>query len=264
MLKLLRLSVCAGLALTMSFAVNTVHAQNYVQNLPPQTLAQTAHRIFDFTNQDREAHGLAPLRWSTSLAASAQAHAERMVSEGYLSHQYPGEPGLIERASHAGAHFQSVAENIATGYSAQGLNDEWMHSEPHRRNILDPHMNSLGVGLVEHNGTLYAVEDFDDGATALSERGVERQVDALLRAQGVNPSVSRSAAALACRSNSGYPQGGAGKLVIRFRTGNLNQLPGQIVNLIHSRGFQRASVASCGGASEASGFTTYRVAIVFY
>ena len=223
-----------------------------------------ARRILELTNQDREAHGLQPLRWSNALASAAQAHAERMVYAGYLSHDYPGEPNLVERTSRAGAHFQAVAENIATGFSPYGLNNEWMHSPMHRHNILDPRMTALGVGLVERNGTLYAVEDFSDATQALSTTGVERRVGELLRQQGIAPNEPRRPAAIACESNSGYPPGVNGRLVIRFDTGDLSQLPGGVISQLHSGNYRRASVAACGSDNSQPGFTTFRVAIVLY
>jgi len=35
-----------------------------------------------------------------------------------------------------------------------------MHSPPHRANLLDKDMDSVGIGVVERNGELFAVEDF--------------------------------------------------------------------------------------------------------
>ena len=232
--------------------------------LQAQDQENLAHRIFDLTNQDREAHGLQALRWSDDLASAAQAHAERMVFAGYLSHDYPGEPGLVQRTSQAGAHFQAVDENIATGFSPSGLNNEWMHSPTHRANILDPRMTTVGVGLVEHNNTLFAVEDFSDASEALSPRHVEHQVGELLRQQGIAPTAPRHAAALACESNSGYPPGVDGRLVIRFDTGDLSHLPGGVISQLRSGSFHSASVAACGSDNSQPGFTTFRVAIVLY
>lgn len=220
-----------------------------------------ARHIFELTNHDRVAQGLQPLRWSDPLASAAKQHADRMGTERYLMHQYPGEPGLEQRAAQAGAHFQAIAENIATGYSDEQIEQEWMHSTPHRRNILDPRMNALGVGIVARGGVLYAVEDFAQASEALSPRQVESRVADLLRQQGIDPSAPHSAAAQACEPGSGYPPGS--KLVMRFDTGDLSQLPGQIVQQIRSRGYSRASVASCPGGQQGS-FTTYKVAIVLY
>lgn len=222
-----------------------------------------SRHIFELTNRDRVARGLQPLRWDASLAAAAQSHAERMAGEGYLSHQYPGEGDVGARAAHAGAHFQAIAENIATGPSDEAIESEWMNSAPHRRNILDPQMNAIGIGLVERRGMIFAVEDFANSAESLSPAQVENRVGALLRRDGIDPSAPRDAAAQACLSNSGYPQGATGKLVMRFDTPDLNQLPAQVTGQLRSGTYRKAAVAACSGGRQGS-FTTYRVAIVLY
>lgn len=222
-----------------------------------------ARQIFELTNRDRLAQGLQPLRWSESLAAAAQKHAELMSAKGFLMHQYPDEGTVGQRAVQAGAHFQAIAENIATGYSDVQIEQEWMHSTPHRRNILDPRMNALGVGIIARGGVLYAVEDFAEASEAFSSAQVESRVGSLLRDEGVSPSAPRAAAARACSSDSGYPQGGTGKLVVRFDTGDLTRLPPQVVQQIQTGEYKRASVAACPGGRQGS-FTTYKVAIVLY
>lgn len=222
-----------------------------------------ARDIFQLTNRDRVARGLQPLKWDAQLAAAAQAHAERMAGENFLSHQYDGEPEVGARAARAGAHFQAIAENIATGPGDAAIEQEWMNSTPHRRNILDPQMNAIGVAVVARRGVLYAVEDFDDASEALSAGQVERRVAELLRREGVEPSAPRAGAEQACLSDTGYPKAGTGKLVIRFVTPDLQQLPAQVAAEVRSGGFRRAAVATCHGERQGS-FTTYRVAIVLY
>lgn len=226
--------------------------------------SEQARHIFQLTNRDRVARGLQPLHWDASLAAAAQAHAERMAGEPTLSHEYPGEGDVSARAARAGAHFQAIAENIATGYSDAAIEAEWMNSTPHRRNILDPQMNAIGVGIVARRGNYYAVEDFAESSEELSPEQVERRVGALLRRENIEPSAPRQAAALACSSNSGYPKGETGRLVVRFDTPDLSQLPGGIAAQIRAGNYRKAAVASCPGIVRQGNFTTYRVAIVLY
>lgn len=257
-----------GRMLRASWFVSLVAALFFIAGVSMQVCAQEdsgaqAQHIFELTNQDRQAQGLQPLHWDASLAQAAQTHAERMAAENNLSHQYPGEPNVAQRTAQAGAHFQAIAENIASGYSERAIETEWMHSTPHRTNILDPRMNALGVGVVERHGTLFAVEDFSDASEALSPRQVEAKVGDLLRQENIDPSAPRAAAALACSSNGGYPKGETGKLVVRFDTGDLSQLPGQVAAQIRSGSYHRASVAACPGGRQGS-FTTYQVAIVLY
>src|SRR5271163_2492784 len=87
-------------------AVWTVGPMSY-----PQSSEATA--LMQATNEDRAQQGLGPLKWDPALARAAQRHAELMVRQGALSHQYAGEAELVKRVSDEGAHFREVAENLA-------------------------------------------------------------------------------------------------------------------------------------------------------
>ncbi|HEX3987026.1 MAG TPA: CAP domain-containing protein [Acidobacteriaceae bacterium] len=221
-----------------------------------------ARRVFTLTNQDRQQQGLPPLAWNPALAAAAQGHAQWMLRESGLSHQYPGEPDLMTRAAHAGAHFRAIAENIALGPTPDSLENQWMHSTPHRTNILDPKMNALGVAVLRRGPDLYAVEDFAQANEALTQPQVEQRLRALLHEQGVDANAPAPPAEAACASPSGMPAGA--RSIVRFQTPDLSQLPSQVVQVIHSRDFRKAAAGACAPTPGQSGFTTYRVAIVFY
>jgi hypothetical protein len=228
-----------------------------------QSASNTAQRIFSLTNQDRAEHRLPALQWSAALARSAEAHAEIMAQEPELSHQYPGEPGLVERAKETGTHFQAIAENIASGWSAEQINNAWMHSPPHRENILDPKLNALGVAVVQRGGQLYAVEDFAETAQALGVQQVEARVRGLLRGDRVDASAPAGVAEQACRMWRGLPPGTTARAVVRFETSDLSQLPRGVVQEIRSKDLTRAAVGACAPPT-GEDFTTYRVAILFY
>jgi hypothetical protein len=228
------------------------------------TAQDQARRIFDLTNQDRQQHGLAPLHWDDALAVAAQAHGDRMAHQRTLSHQLPGEPELTERAASAGAHFRAIAENIATGPKAEAIEREWMHSTPHRANILDAKMDGLGVAVVAADGILYAVEDFQQSSEALSPAQVEQRVRDLLHARGVDASAPSEAAEQACAMARGIPEGSNARSVVRFETADLSQLPGQVEQQIRNGDFQKAAVGACAPEPSQALFTMYRVAILFY
>ena len=222
-------------------------------------------RIFELTNQDRAAQGLQPLRWDRSLAAAAAVHVDRMKDEKSLLHQYPSEPDLQARAAQAEAHFQAIAENIATGPTPEAIEKQWMTSVPHRQNILDPQMNAIGIAVVNNNGTLYAVEDFASANQALSREEVEQKVGELLRQQKIDPSAPSKIGEEACEMQDGVPsdaaRAGPVKGVMRFQTPDLSKLPDQVAQQLSSGAFTRAAVGAC--KSEGT-FTTYRVAVVLY
>ena len=221
---------CGLVVLALLGTASTTHAQ----------VPDDAHRIFDLTNQDRQEHGLPALHWDATLAQAAQAHADRMVGERTLSHQYADEPELTERAGSAGAHFRAIAENIATGPNPPAIENEWIHSPSHRANILDPKMDALGVAVVKHGGNLYAVEDFEQSSQQLTKKQVELRVQELLRARGVDASAAAgpaedgrvrnagpepaSGAGCRCDRQQGFQEGGCGRMPARVEPGELHDL----------------------------------------
>jgi uncharacterized protein YkwD len=122
--------------------------------------ASPERELFDAMNRERVAHELPLLRWNDSLAVAARKHASEMAHKDALSHQFPGEPNLPTRVKQTGAHFVWLSENVALGPNASTIHASFVKSPNHRSNILDTDMNVVGVGIVERNGQLFAVEDF--------------------------------------------------------------------------------------------------------
>jgi uncharacterized protein YkwD len=123
-------------------------------------IAQAERTLYLAVNQARRAQGLPALRWNQSLANAAIRHAEVMAERGTAQHGFEGEPDLRSRAKLAGVSFSSLSENVTQGPTPEFIHGQFMHSPPHRSNILDTDMNSVGIGVVEKHGQLFAVEDF--------------------------------------------------------------------------------------------------------
>jgi uncharacterized protein YkwD len=128
--------------------------------LAQQKTSDAERQLLNSVNQERKAHGLSPLKYDEALATAARAHAQRMAEQGTISHQLPGEPNLLTRAKAAGAHFSWLSENVDEGPNASAIHQSFMKSPQPRANILDTDMDSAGIGVADHNGQLYAVEDF--------------------------------------------------------------------------------------------------------
>jgi uncharacterized protein YkwD len=105
-------------------------------------------------NRIRAHHKLHPLAYNRALRTSASAHSVSMVVHGYFAHEGPGGSmdSRISRAGYlaAGSRFV-IGEDIGGGAGPLGsplaVVRDWMHSPPHRRNILDPHFRDAGVGV---------------------------------------------------------------------------------------------------------------------
>ena len=101
----------------------------------PQIFESDAKQLLALANQARAADGAGPLKWDSAFAAAALQHCLRMAQEGPIAHQYPGEADLAARAGHAGAHFNLIEENIASGTNPTDpleTHQGWMHSPGHR------------------------------------------------------------------------------------------------------------------------------------
>jgi uncharacterized protein YkwD len=124
-------------------------------NLPVE-----AEHLFAQANQARMEAGAPPLHWDAALAAAALAHCRLMVAAVQIGHRYQGEPDLAERAGAAGAHFGLIEENVAAAPSAAEVHNSWMHSPGHRKNLLNPEVDRVGIVVIASRGELYAVADY--------------------------------------------------------------------------------------------------------
>jgi cysteine-rich secretory family protein len=230
------------------------------------SLAQSngpAQILFESANQERTAKGLAPLKWSAALAAAARQHALRMAAKNTLAHQLPGEPGMAERASQAGARFSSLAENVAEGPSAAGIHRQWMNSPPHRANLLDAQLDSVGIAVAERNGALFAVEDFSLAAGKLSVEEQEGIVDAKLRSRGLRLLSYISDARRSCLLDNGYAGSHIPSFVLHYATTDLQTLPNILEQRIQTGKYHSAVVGACPSDAKV-GFSNYRVAVLLY
>ena len=141
-----------SLTVVLVFSLTSATAQ-------PRT--ETAgQQLFQAINRERAANGLPPLKWDEALANAARQHAEAMAAQKAVSHGFQGELSLPSRASRAGASFSWLSENVAAGPNAENINEQWMQSPNHRANVLDSDMDTIGTGVAERNGVIFAVADF--------------------------------------------------------------------------------------------------------
>lgn len=219
--------------------------------------------LFNSVNRERAANQLAALHWDSALAEAAQQHAQLMAAQHRFAHQLPGEPSLSERAGLAGARFARVAENIAMGADAEEIHDGWMHSPGHRANILDAHFTALGVGVIEHEGSIYAVEDFSVAVASLGLKAQEEKVTALLSTTGLHVLSERELARRACMD----PRDGRAErptLIFRYEVSDLSELPEALTRKIREHAYHKAEVGACAPEENAVGFARFRIAVVLF
>jgi uncharacterized protein YkwD len=259
-----RFSILTALAVVAMLVTSVLQAaEETTGDLTPtgSQIGGAERVLLDAANRDRAAHGLKALQWDAALAAAARAHAQRMAQHNTLSHQFPGEAPMQDRARQAGARFSLVAENVALGPTAAGIHTQWMNSPPHRANLLDHELNSVGIAVVQSGGTLFAVEDFSNAVLSLSLGEQEHKVGSQLAARGLPVNIT-SGARKACNRERGYsdvkPQ-----LVLRYEVSDLSRLPDAVVQKLESGKFKSAAVGACE-ARDASDFAAFRIAILLF
>jgi len=218
--------------------------------------------LFEAVNRERAERGLRALKWDATLAEAAKRHTALMAGQSLLSHQLPGEEELQVRAAQAGARFIRIAENIGEASAVEELHNGWMHSPPHRANILSPQLTSIGIAVQQSGELFYATQDFSTDVAELSLREQENRIGKLIEAKGLRVKLGAAEARAECRTKEDTPQLFAGA-VVHFETADLTRLPSDLENLISQRRFHTASVGACAPSS-AGGFTRYRLAVLLY
>lgn len=133
-------------------------------------------KIFELLNQARLQRGLPALEANAQLQEAARAHSQLMASRQKLSHQFRGEEVARDRLAATGLHFDSDGENVGLHQTAEGAHQGFMHSPPHRANILNPDYNTVGIGVVARGGNIWVTEDFARTFAEYSGAGVEEIV----------------------------------------------------------------------------------------
>ncbi len=114
---------------------------------PLQSADKAAAYAMQLLNADRHRHHLPLLAWDPQLAAIAREHSADMRDNGFFGHVSPTtgmHPDRLAKAHYlASASAENVAHNPSIFEAELGL----MHSLGHRRNILDPQMTHVGVGV---------------------------------------------------------------------------------------------------------------------
>ena len=146
-----------------------------LQQLPDSGFDSAAEQVgLDLINQSRLQNGLAPLAMDDALRRLARARASDMSARGYFSHISPDGTSPFDLMKAEGVAFSAAAENIASasGYrtgsdvvrsSHGGMMAETPPADGHRKNILDPNLHKVGIGVYTgKNGKTYYVCDFTD------------------------------------------------------------------------------------------------------
>lgn len=110
--------------------------------------------MVEAVNAERQAKDLPPFAVDAQLTLMAWGQAQDMVKRGYFGHVTPEGRTLRDRFQDRGLAATRVGENIylsvkPAGQAVQAAVGWFMGDLPHRRNILHPHFNRIGVGVAQ-------------------------------------------------------------------------------------------------------------------
>ena len=154
---------------------------------PALDVTRVKQLIFTGTNAFRTQEKRGPLKTNPELAAAAQGFAEYLARTDKFSHTADGKEPW-DRTTKAGYQYCIVLENIAYEYDSAGFTTEalaadfvhgWENSPEHRKNLLDPDVQDVAVGLARSSctGRYYAVQDFGRPKSAMITFKVANRTD---------------------------------------------------------------------------------------
>ena len=121
----------------------------------PPVAGNTAADALNLLNRDRTSRGLPALPVRADAQAKAQAWAEKLASDGRLSHSNLSQ-GLTQC-------YSGVGENVAMASSVAHAEQILMDDPPHRANILATRWTAAGVGVARTNAGYMVVQVFVTG-----------------------------------------------------------------------------------------------------
>lgn len=105
-------------------------------------------------NRERVRHGLPAFRENALLDQASLEHSQDMVRGDYFAHATPDGRGVLDRLAAVGyttGRTGSAGENIAWALGDKAtpaaIVTLWMHSPPHRADILRRSFSEIGIGI---------------------------------------------------------------------------------------------------------------------
>lgn len=111
--------------------------------------------LLELHNKERESRGLKTYTLDPYLCEYAQKHAEWMAKRNSMKHS---------NISPLVGKYRTAGENIAWNQKDEAeVVDAWMHSRPHKANILNKNFSKIGFGMARNSrGQPYWCTNFGD------------------------------------------------------------------------------------------------------
>lgn len=118
--------------------------------------------VIRLVNIERAKASLKALAESKELSKVAKLKSEDMAIHNYFDHNSPNYGSPFDMMKSMGITYGAAGENLAKGYKTpEDVVEGWMNSPGHRKNILSPHFNKIGIGIY-YGSTNYWTQMFTD------------------------------------------------------------------------------------------------------
>jgi len=111
------------------------------------TIGVEEQKMLDLINAERSKIGVDPVKADIKLMEVAKLKAEDMVKNNYFSHTSPTYGSPFDMLNKFGITYRTAAENLAGNSTVEAAHNALMQSEGHRKNILNPSFNYIGIGI---------------------------------------------------------------------------------------------------------------------
>lgn len=106
-------------------------------------------RLLQQINRERSARHLRPLAEDSRLSKAAKGHSLDMARNNFFRHQGSDGSTPDKRVRRQGYNWSFVAENLSCGIiDVKKVTRKWMESPGHKKNMLRPLAEHIGIGLV--------------------------------------------------------------------------------------------------------------------
>lgn len=150
-MKALKVTAFVLLVLGILFAAEMSQA------IAESWLAGDESQMATLVNQHRSSHGIGTLQVNDAMRTVARRQAQRMVMAGYIYHN----PDLGKEADAAVPGWRLLGENVGVGTDTDVVEQAFLDSPNHHKNIDTSQFNIVGVGaMAADDGSRYYTQNF--------------------------------------------------------------------------------------------------------
>lgn len=125
----------------------------------------TVSKVIELVNQARNKEGLAGFSENEILSKVARDKIEDMIKNNYFAHTSPKGVTPWSWYEKEGYDYKYAGENLAINFlTAEGQQKAWMDSPTHRKNIMNPQFQEIGVavaaGEINNQMAIITVQEF--------------------------------------------------------------------------------------------------------